>query len=66
MQVAVVEPDLRKQGAPAPLPSWHSVLNEDNNIEWHVGVAAGAELPLRLVYTVEHPLQDDVEGLPKS
>ena len=66
VQVHIAEPELRKQGVPCPLPSGHAVLNEDNNAEWHVSVAAGAELSLRLVYSVEYPLQDDVEGLPKS
>ena len=67
LQVVVTEPDLKKAHTPCPLPTGgHAILNESNNIEWHVAVARGAKLELRLVYSVEHPPQDGVQGLPKA
>ena len=65
LQVVVVSPELKKQGSRCNVPSGYAVLNEDNNIEWHVTMATNAELTLKLVYTVERPQQDDVQGLPK-
>ena len=65
MQVAVQEPDLKKVNTPCPLPSGHALLNDNNNVEWHVKVEPGVELELKLIYTVEHPAQDAVDGLPK-
>ena len=65
LQVIVEEPDLKKSNVRCPLPSGHALLNDSNNVEWNVKVEPGAELQLRLVYTVEHPAQDAVEGLPK-
>ena len=63
--MAVQEPDLRKANAPCPLPSGHALLNDSNNVEWHVKVEPEVELELKLIYTVEHPAQDVVEGNPK-
>ena len=63
--MSLTQPDLRKTGVVCPLPFGHAVLNESNNIEWHAEVGAGSELDLKLVYTVEHPAQDGVGGLPK-
>ncbi len=64
-QVQVVHPEgVRKAQVQVPLPSGHAVLNESNNMEWHVTVASGAEQELKLVYVVEHPVQDHVKGLP--
>ena len=65
MQVTVQEPDLKKANTASPLPSGHALLNDSNNVEWHVEVESGAELELKLIYTVEHPTQDAVVGLPK-
>ena len=64
-QVTVQEPDLKKANAACPLPAGHALLNDSNNVEWHVGVESGAELELKLIFSVEHPAQDAVEGLPK-
>ena len=61
----MTEPDLKKQGVPCQLQFGHALLNTSNNIEWHATVGAEKELELRLAYTVEHPPQDAVEGLPK-
>ena len=61
----MTEPDVRKQEVKCPLPFGYGILNDSNNIEWHATVKDGAELELKLVYTVEHPVQDAVEGLPK-
>ena len=61
----MAEPDLRKQGVAVQLPFGHAVLNASNNIEWHTAVESDKELELRLVYSVEHPPQDSVAGLPK-
>ncbi len=49
-----------------PLPHEHAILNENNNMEWHVSVQSGEELELRLIYNVEYPAQDHVEGLLKQ
>ena len=65
MQVAVQEPDLKKVNTRCLLPSGHALLNDSNNVEWHVKVEPGVELDLKLIYTVEHPAQDAVDGLPK-
>ena len=64
-QVTIQEPDLKKANTWCPLPSGHALLNDSNNVEWHVKVEPGEELNLRLIYTVEYPAQDAVEGLPK-
>lgn len=65
MQVTVQEPDLRKTNVQCPLPFGHAVINDSNNVEWHTKVASGKEIELTLIYTVEHPSQDAVDGLPK-
>jgi len=58
-----MEPDVQKVQVKCPLPSGHAILNESNNMEWHVSVQSGEELEL---YSVEYPAQDHVEGLPKQ
>ena len=62
----ILEPELKKQNARCPLPFGYTLLNESNNLEWHASLASETEVELRLVYSVEYPLQDDVQGLPKS
>ena len=64
-QVTVQEPDLKKANTACPVSCGHALLNDSNNVEWDVEVESGAELQLKLIYTVEHPAQDAVEGLPK-
>ena len=66
LQVNIQQPDLRKQNVPCSLPYGHAVLNDSNNIEWHASLGPDTELELKLIYSVESPLQDGVEGLPKS
>lgn len=66
LQVNIQQPDLRKQNVPCSLPYGHAVLNDSNNIEWHALLGPDTELELKLIYSVESPLQDGVEGLPKS
>jgi len=66
MQVNIQQPDLKKQNTPCTLPNGHAVLNDSNNIEWHVTVDPDTELELKLIYFVEYPLQDGIEGLPKT
>ena len=61
-----MEPDVQKVQVKCPLLSGHAMLNESNNMEWHVSVQSGEELELRLIYSVEYPAQDHVEGLPKQ
>ena len=58
-------PDMKKTGVKAQLPYGHAVLNEAHNVEWHATMAASTELELKLVYSVEHPPHDRVDGLPK-
>ena len=60
------DPGVKKVGEKCPLSFGHAVLNDSNNLEWHAEVGAGSELELKLVYTVEHPAQDGVEGLPTN
>ena len=59
-----MEPAVQEVQEQCPLPAGHCILNESNNMEWHVTVQSGEELELSLVYNVEHPAQDYVEGLP--
>ncbi len=62
----MVEPAVKKVGEKCTLPFGHAELNKSHNVEWHAVVqGAGSECELRLVYTVEHPAQDGVNGLPK-
>ena len=61
----IQQPELKKMNVPCSLAGGYALLNDSNNVEWHVKVESGAELELKLVYTVEHPAQDAVEGLPK-
>ena len=61
----IVQPEARKTEVKCPLPCGHAMLNESHNMEWHVSVESGAEQELVLVYTVEYPAQDHVQGLPK-
>ena len=63
--MTIQEPELKKANTPCPLPSGYAILNDSNNVEWHVKVEPGVELQLKLFYTVEYPAQDAVEGLPK-
>ena len=65
-QVTIQEPELKKANSACPLPCGHALLNDSNNVEWHVKVESGAEFQLKLIYIVEHPAQDVVEGLPFS
>jgi hypothetical protein len=65
IKVQIVEPDVKKARVKAELPYGHAILNDSHNVEWHVKLAADTELELKLVYTVEHPPQDRVDGLPK-
>ena len=66
LQVIIHQPELRKQNVRCPLPFGHALLNDSNNVEWHASLAPETEAELKLVYSVEYPLQDDVLGLPKS
>ncbi len=61
-----MEPDVQKIQVKCLLPCGHAILNESNNMEWHVSVQSGEDLELRLIYSVEYPAQDHVEGLPKQ
>ena len=65
LQVQIIEPDVKKEGVKVQLPCGYAVLNDSHNVEWHVKLAADIELELKLVYSVEHPPQDSVDGLPK-
>lgn len=56
---------MRKANIQCPLPFGYAILNDSNNVEWYVKVKPSEELELTLLYTVEHPSQDAVEGLPK-
>ncbi len=60
-----MQPEVRKAEVKCPLACGHALLNESHNMEWDVSVESGAEQELVLVYTVEHPAQDHVQGLPK-
>ena len=60
------KPEVRKAEVQCALPCGYAILNESNNLEWHVSVESGVELELQLIYTVEHPAQDHVLGLPKQ
>ena len=66
-QVNVLEPEVRKVGVACPLsfPRGHTVLNDSHNLEWHITLQPEADVGLKLVYSVEFPQQDAVEGLPK-
>ena len=66
LQVNILEPELKKQNIRWLLPFGYALLNDSNNVEWHASLAPETEVELRLVYSVEYPLQDDVQGLPKS
>ena len=63
--MTIQEPELKSANNPCPLPSGHALLNDTNNLEWCVKIEPGVRLDLKLVYTVEYPAQDAVEGLPK-
>ncbi len=62
----VTDPDVKKPGVKCPLPYGHALLNDSHNLEWHATVVPDTELELRLVYSVEYPLQYDVKVLPKN
>lgn len=58
-------PEVRKAKVECPLPNGgHAILNESNNMEWHVSMESGKERKLQLVYNIEYPAQDHVLGLP--
>ena len=65
-QVVLLQPDLRKQHVSIPFSHGHALLNDDNNIEWHCTVPSDTNIELQLVYTVEFPTNDIVEGLPST
>ena len=56
---------MKKANVACAVSCGHALLNDSNNVEWDVKVESGAEFQLKLVYTVEHPAQDAVEGLLK-
>lgn len=59
----MMEPDIRKQEVPV-LFSYGSVLiNEDNNIEWSCTIPPDEQIDLKLVFALEFPPFDVVEGL---
>ena len=66
LQVVVVTPEVKKQLVKVPFSAGHVILNDSNNLEWHCTIPADKTLDLKLVYTVEHPLNDSVEGLPPT
>ena len=66
LQVNVLEPELKKPNVNFPFPWGHALLNDNHNVEWHANLAPDMEVELRLVYAVEYPRQDEVQGLPKS
>ena len=66
VQVIVEQPELKKPNAPCAVLGGYAILNDSNNVEWRVKAEQGEELELKLVYTVEHPAQDAVDGLPKE
>ncbi len=63
--MSVVDPAVRKVGEKCRLPFGHAQLNKSHNLEWCAAVGAGSECELKLVYTVEHPAQDGIDGLSK-
>ena len=65
LQVQILEPDVKKVGVKTQLQNGYAVLNDAHNVEWHVRMAADMEMELKLIYSVEHPPQDRVDGLPK-
>ena len=50
---------------PLSVPRGHTVLNDSHNLEWHITLQPETDMGLKLVYSVEFPQQDAVEGLPK-
>ncbi len=60
-QVTLVEPVIakQKQGAPAPNPK----LNSQNNVEWRLELSPGESRSVTIYYTVEFPVNKEVEGL---
>lgn len=55
IKVMLKEPDIKK-----PAPGWDIRLNKSNNLEWRFKVDAGAEVKVPLSYTVEWPLNTQI------
>ena len=49
----------QKQGAPAPNPK----LNSQSNVEWRLELSPGESRSVTIYYTVEFPVNKEVEGL---
>ena len=64
--MVIVCPEVKKQLVKVPFQSGHVILNDSNNLEWHCTIPPEKTLDLKLVYTVEYPLNDVVEGLPAT
>ena len=60
-----MDPAVHKVQVRCALSCGYALLNESNNMEWHITVQSGEELELSLVYNVEYPAQHHVQGLPK-
>ena len=61
-QVTVLEPDLKKS---SNVQYGTVALNQSNNLEWKLTIPPDTEVPVRLVYSVEYPINLFVQGLPK-
>ena len=59
----MIEPDIKKQGASVQFSHGSVVVNEDNNIEWACTIPPDVEINLKLMFSVEFPPNDVVEGL---
>ena len=64
VKVVMLDPDIKKPGTSVQFSHGSVVLNDDNNVEWSCAIPpGGVEIELKLVYSVEFPPNDIVEGL---
>ncbi len=59
----MVDPDIKKQGVSVQFSHGSVVLNDDNNVEWKCTIPQDTEINLQLIFSVEFPPNDIVEGL---
>ena len=59
----LMDPDIKKQGMRVQFSHGNVFLNDDNNIEWVCTIPQDTEINLKLMFSVEFPPNDIVEGL---
>lgn len=59
----MMDPDIKKQGTSIAFTHGNVSLNDDNNIEWVCKIPPDEQISLKLMFALEFPPFDIVQGL---